>query len=320
MAIVLEAFPKVSRELVVKSGYISTKYSFSYHDNDVLRNLTATPTDSSNSKAAILQIEDGKWHPEENGIIIDCKCAISTPAFLFGPKGLAAQNGGIIGVAIMWMAPDASVRGVERIGSLTKRNSGPCEITGRIKFPSKLLRGTLVLQTILYLKHKGSISEDETHLAQFSGTVLGILDETKVIIDGNGSIFPIHMVKNPIQPLWYVNCSWEDPTRDLFTDDNFCICFNTAYKDFDALRINEGIKGSPLLFEIICSALQILMTKVLNDPSARDATLRGDSELRPGSISSVVNYLIHLHNWTYDPENPDVLAMDIRKSMMKMML
>ena len=41
MAIVLEAFPKVSRELVVKSGYIATKYSFSSHDNGEIRQLSA---------------------------------------------------------------------------------------------------------------------------------------------------------------------------------------------------------------------------------------------------------------------------------------
>ena len=60
----------------------------------------------------------------------------------------------------------------------------------------------------------------------FTGTILGVLDETKVIIDGNGSLFPIHMVSNLTEPLWWVQCNWEDPTQDSFTDDNFLHLFD----------------------------------------------------------------------------------------------
>lgn len=320
MAIVLEAFPKVSRELVVKSGYIATKYSFSFHDNGEIRQLSATPTDSSTSRTAVLKLEDQgcKWHPEDYELIAECKSIITTPAFFFGPNGLA-PNDGIIGVAIMWTAPDASVRGVEQVGELSKKEMGPCEIKGSVRFPPQLLRGTLVMQTVLYLKRRGNVAENEKHLAYFTGTILGVLDETKVIIDGNGSLFPIHMVSNPTEPLWWVQCNWEDPTQDSFTDDNFCIYLNSAHKDFAALNVNEGIKNSPLLMEIICSSLQLLVMKVLNDDVYRDSTIQGNG-LNPGSISSVINYFIHLYSWAYDPVNPDVLARDIRRSMMKMML
>ena len=320
MSIVLEAFPKVSRELVVKSGYIATKYSFSFHDNGEIRQLSATPTDSSTSRTAVLKLEDQgcKWHPEDYDLIAECRSIITTPAFFFGPNGLASNNG-IIGVAIMWTAPDASIRGVEPIGELSKNEMGPCEIRGNVRFPSQLLRGTLVMQTVLYLKRRGNIAENEKHLACFTGTILGVLDETKVIIDGNGSLFPIHMVSNLTEPLWWVQCNWEDPTQDSFTDDNFCIYLNSAHKDFAALNDNEGIKNSPLLMEIICSSLQLLVMKVLNDDVYRDNTIQGNG-LNPGSISSVINYFIHLYSWAYDPGNPDVLARDIRRSMMKMML
>lgn len=320
MAIILEAFPKVSRELVVKSGYIATKYSFSFHDNGEIRFLSSTPTDSSTSKTAVLKLEDQgcKWHPEGNELIVECKSIITTPAFFFGPKGLA-PNDGIIGIAIMWAAPDANVRGVEKIGELTKGEMGPCEINGRVRFPAQLLRGTLVMQTVLYLKKRGDVAENEKHLARFTGTILGVLDETKVIIDGNGSLFPIHTVSNPTDPLWWVLCNWEDPTQDSFTDDNFCIYLNSAHKDFAALNVNEGIKNSPLLMEIICSSLQLLIMKVLNDDVYRDNTIQGNG-LQPGSISAIINYFIRSYSWVYDPNNPELLAMSIRKSVMKKML
>ena len=298
MAIVLEAFPKISRGLITKSGYIATKYSFSFHDNGEIRSLTSTPTDSSTSKTTVLQLEDQgcKWHPEDHELIAECKSIITTPSFFFGPGGLSAADGGVIGVAIMWMAPDASIRGVQQIGEFTKKTIGPYEVKGIIHYPSKTLRGMLTMHTILYIKDRGNVTDEEKHLAHFSGTVLGVLDETKVVIDGNGSLFPIHMVSNPTDPLWWIQCNWEDPTQDAFSDDYFCIYLNSAHRDYAALNVNEGIKNSPLLLEIICSSLQLLIMKVLNDNVYRDETIHGGSSLRPGSISSVINYFIHTYN------------------------
>ncbi len=317
MAIVLEAFPKVSRELVLKSGYISTKYVFSFMDNGEKRELKSSPTDSSTSKMTVLKLEDPgcKWHPENYELMVECKSIINTPSFFFGRDGVAADDG-VIGAAIMWMAPDASVRGVEKIGEFSKKTTGPCEISGKVLFRSQLLRGTVLLQTILYLKNPGRASKQEKHLAQFTGTILGVLDETKLIIDGNGSMFPIHTVPSATEPLWWVTCNWEDPTQDVFTDDNFCLYLNSAHKDYGSLNANDGIKNSPLLMEIICSAIQLLIIKVLNDDVYKDATIKG-TDLRPGSISSVVNYLIHAYNLKYDHDNPEALAMDIRRSIMK---
>ena len=319
MAILLEAFPKVSRELVVKAGYIASKYSFSFRDNGEIRNLESSPTDSSTSKTSVLKLDDPgcKWHPEEYELVAECKCIINTPMFFFGPSGLASCDG-TIGIAILWMAPDASIRGVERIGELTRSMCAPCEISGKVCFPAKMLRGTLSMQTILYLKDRGNAKEDEKHLARFTGTILGVLDETKVIIDGSGSMFPIHMVNNPTEPLWWVQCNWEDPTQDAFSDDNFCLYLNAAHKDFASLNVNEGVKNSPLLMEIFCASIELLVVKVLGDEDYSEQTKQGNN-LRPGSISSVINYFIHLHNWKYDKDNPEALAMDIRRSLMKMM-
>ncbi len=317
MAIVLEAFPKVSRELIVKTGYISSKYVFSFRDHGENRKLDAVPTDASNSRSAVLQMEDpaGKWHPEEYGLSVRCRSIINTPSFLFGPNGLAAYDGSEIGLAVMWMAPDSSIRGIETIGVIRSEDIYPCIVEKEFGFRPKLLRGDLIMQTILYLKKKGNQSEKEKHLAQITGTILGVLDETKVIIDGNGSMFPIRTMQNPTEPLWWVYCGWEDPTQDKFSDDNFCIYLNSAHKDYGALNANEGIKNSPLLMEILCSAVQILIMKVLNDTAYSYDTIHGHN-LKEGSVSSVVNYFYHAYKWSYDKDDPEKLASSIRKTLM----
>lgn len=320
MAITLNAFPKISRELIVKSGYISTKYNFSFHDNGISRELHSSVTDSSTSKTAVLKLEDQgcKWHPEDHELVAECRNIFTTPLFFFGPKGIV-PNDGTLGIAIMWMAPDTSIRGIEPVGEMRRNTPAPYEIRGEIKFPEKMLRGTLILQTVLYLKDRGKVEDDEKHLAHFTGTILGVMDETKVIIDGNGSLFPIHTVYSPTEPLWWVRCNWEDPTQDAFNDDNFCIYLNSAHKDFALMNVNEGMKGSPLLMEIICSAVQLLVMKVLGDSIYVDDTIHGNN-LKAGSVSSVINYFINLYGWVYDRETPEALAMDIRRTLMKKVL
>ena len=319
MAVILEAFPKMSRNLLVKTGYNSAIYSFKYKYQGEERDLTTTTADTSTSRAAVLQLSDQAchWHPETSNFIISSKCTINVPFFLFGEKGLAAADGGVIGVALMWMMPDASQRGVVPIGELTQKTKGPCEISGEIVFAPKELRGTLIIQTVLFLKEAGNPIGTERYQAQQPGTILGVLDETRVIIDGNGSLFPIHEVSAPNEPLWWVRCEWDDPLEDAFVDDNFCIYLNTAHKDYSALNVNEGLKNSSLLMEILCASLQILIMKVLNDDTARDATIQG-SGIVEGSVSSMVNYFLHTFKVNYDQNNPEALAIDIRKAMMKM--
>lgn len=316
MAVILEAFPKMSRELFVKIGCSSMLFKFFYTLHGENHELKITTTDTSTSRTAVYQLTDPgcQWHPEHHNLIIEFKCIINMPKFLFGKNGLAAEDGGVIGVAVMWMLPDSSIRGVTLLGEL-RNESIPARISGTVKFEKQQLRGTLILQTILFLKERGNPKGIEKYQASQTGTILGGLDETRVIIDGNGSMFPIQEKASPTDPLWWVICDWEDPTEDKFTYDNFCVFLNTAHENYTDLNANKGLKNSPLLMEIICSALQILITKVLMDPAAKDATING-KDLQPGSISSVVNYLLHVYDWHFDFKNPEKLSMDIRKSMM----
>lgn len=318
MTVLLEAFPKMSHDLLVKTGYSSAVYQFYYRYHGEERQLEATTSDTSTSKASVLQLTDPAchWHPDTCNLIIRGKCVMNVPGFLFGEKGLAASDGGIIGIAVSWMNPDASQRGVVPVSEITKGSPAPCEINGEIVFQKEQLRGTLILQTILYLKKKGKSEGLEIYQASEEGTVLGVLDETRVIIDGNGSLFPIHEVSAPNEPLWWVRCEWNDPLEDSFTDDNFCIYLNRAHKDYTALNVNEGIKNSALLMEILSSSLQLLIMKVLNDETAKEATLQGN--VIEGSVSAMVNYFIRVFDIGYDIDYPETLAIDIRKALAKM--
>lgn len=317
MAVVLDAYPKLTKALLVKTGYLSTEYYFFYHKNGIRMDLTKKTSDSSTSRTAVIQLEDptATWHPEIYELCAEVRCEFHVPVFLFGDHGVAAADGGVLGVAIRWMAPDSGERGVIPVGEMTKGSSVPCIIRSCITFPARKLRGTLVLDTIIYVKNAGNPKGAERFQAHIQGTVLGVLDDTRVIIDGNGSVFPVHEVSASTEPLWYVRCDWADPLEDKFTEENFCLFLNNAHKDFASLNVNEGMAKSPLLMEIICSSLQMLITKVMSDVAAAQAIRTGE-DLVPGTIAAVVYYFMRKYGWSYDADYPEKLATDIRKSMM----
>ena len=55
-------------------------------------------------------------------------------------------------------------------------------------FERGTLRGSLKLQTILYLKDAGTPKESEKYFAQQTGTILGVLEQEEFFVDGNGSV------------------------------------------------------------------------------------------------------------------------------------
>lgn len=318
MSILLEAFPKLSHGLLSKIGYLPATYSFQYHYGNERRRLKSVTADTSNTRNSILQLQDEtcQWHPETCDLIAGYENRISVPKFLFGENGLAARDGGVLGLALIWKDSRACQRGVIPIGEIGPWDIQPISFKAEVPFPAGTLRGNLVLQTVLYLKERGNPEERESFQASQTGTILGILDETTVIIEGNGSLFPIYEVYSPNQPLWWVRCEWENPLEDSFTEDNFCLYLNTAHRDYSALIGSENLKNSALLLEIISSALQILITKVLDDDTARESTIQGKN-LVTGSVSSMVHYLLYVFDIVYDPDSPELLAMNIRSSLEK---
>lgn len=315
---ILETFPKLTHEIQLKIGYIPADYEFYYTFHGERMNLTAEKSDSSTSKSTEIKLTDpvGKWHPETQELKIDINFLITTPMFLFGENGLVPKDGGRIGIAVIWTDPDGNERGVFKLGELNSNAPGPLTINQTVRFPKQLLRGMLSMKTVLYLKEKGNPVGREIFQAKEPGTILGELDMTRVIIDGNGALFPIHEVSSINEPLWWVSCTWTDATEDTFTEDNFCLYLNTANKEYSELNSNNGIRESALLQEIICHAIETLITKAMQDDEVLNG-VRAKQHFIPGTIADMVEYLLYKFDLQYDSDNPEIFAKDVRRALMR---
>lgn len=307
MSIRVNLFPMLDKVLYEKIGYFSKNFQFYYHKDGYEIDLDNEANQSSGQTQSIIQLNDSscQWYADIYDLCFKRICVIKNANFLFGINGIANEDA-VIGIAVMWTSKTSSQRGIFEIGEIRKNDSNKTfDIKG--SFPPGQLKGIVIIETIIYLKEP-SVSKDGI-FAKSSGTILGILDTTTIIMDGNGSVFPIVEVKELSKPLWYVDCSWSDPLVDGFDEDNVKLCINTAHPSYNSLKLEEGFKESAFLREILAGAMQ---TIVLNAMWGNywDEIIKGES-IEEGSIGQAINYFITTFGW--DTSSPERLASSIRK-------
>jgi hypothetical protein len=308
MNIPLKLFPVVTQDIIDKIGFESSNYEFEYLNDGVRSRLNVEPVDSQSIiKEYLINDDRCEWTAEQHDLCIRRKLVLNNPGLLFGENRIACKNTEL-GLALLWTSKTSNQRGVKIISGFkysNKRLFSELEYT----FPSGHLRGSANLQIVLFIKTPGKPTQNEGYLANDSGIILGTLDESKILIDGNGSVFPIVEAYEVSQPLWWVTCDWNDPIDDSFDEENISICLNKAHVDFPLLKLDEGLKGSPMLLDIIADAIQIIIQKV-KESGSWEAVIKGEN-LEPGSVAEAVHYFITTFNWDYS--SPEKLALTIRR-------
>lgn len=310
MSIELNFFPMITETMFDSIGFKATCYEFEYSYEGIKNKLEALPMDGQSHRNEYLQISDNKceWVPDKHDLCFQRKYTIDNPKLLFGKYGIACENSEL-GIALLWTSKSSSQRGAKVISGFRQQMDKPVSFRIKASFPPGQLKGSISLQTIIYLKTPGTLKQSERHLANNPGTILGILDEYIIIIDGNGSVFPIVEVSLPSEPLWWVSCDWSDPLVDSFDEENVKIILNKAHPNYKFLKLEDGLKESPMLFDIIASAIQIIIQAVKGSDEWSDIVEGKNMEL--GSIGHAVNYFITTFKW--DPYSPENLARSIRK-------
>ena len=237
MSEALNFYPTLSESQLANIGYTTDVLEFSYTENYEEFPLTLEKA-NENLRNFSAKIKDDRctWYPETHDLHIHKKCKMLAAYSIFGIGGIAASTS-TVGIALRWISSKSDERGVIPFGTITRVD---CATAFELdhKFEKGKLKGSLKLQTVLYLKSAGICNEDEMYFAQQPGTILGILDQAEVYIDGNGSIFPIVSIDAPGKALWTVfyndTC---DPLHDLFDEENVEIRLNRAHPAYESLKI-----------------------------------------------------------------------------------
>jgi hypothetical protein len=311
MTSLINFYQTITPSLKNRIGFEGTSYSFSYLKDYEIYQLSTDSIEGQENRDNHLYLQDplNYWDADKNNLSVNRKGIINNTNFLFGPNGVAGQDS-IIGIALSWFSKSSNQRGIIPVAEVIY-GSNSVEFDIQNTFNPGQLKGKVTLELIIYLKQNGGTLYP--NLANKNGTILGVLDSYILVIDGNGSMFPILEVKDPSQPLWWVSCQWTDPLSDSFSEENVSIILNTGHKFSKLLNSEYNLGSSPLLIEIISSAIQIIISKAKE--SGVWENIETGEGVEPGSIGQAIYYFIQTFGW--DVSSPERLARSIREDLEK---
>ena len=305
-------YPVLSDQTVRKLVPEAVSRSFSYFDDEEEYGLDLkNKTDDKSDFSAELNDPRCIWAPETHGLILHGKVRINEPECLFGEKGVVCRNA-TIGIAEQWISVKSDMRGTIPVGEFSIA-SGTTEFEYMHRFEKSILKGSVVIQLVFYLKKSGIANEGEKHLCNYTGTILGITDVCQIYIDGSGSLFPVASVYEPGGPLWSVYYDeTADPFQDMFDSEHVEIRLNEAHPNYKQLKIETSLKESPLFLEVISTSLLIIIE------SAKEAlgpdwnsVVDGTVEIKEGTIAEAIRYFVMKLGW--DISGPNHLSQSIHR-------
>lgn len=271
-------------------------YSFFFPYNGNMADL-AVKVDEFNS-FYMLEDENSDWTPDKYPLHYKRELTIYNPSSLYGSgeKAIAAKNAKI-GLALRWTSKGSKRRGAIKISNI------PCQEESIVipiigSFPASDLYGEITLSLIIYISESGVIEEGEEIYANTVGDILGEIDSLTIILDGYGSSMPIYECSIKGGNLWSVNCNWQDPAIDPFSQ-TVSIYLNKSselYKFID--RRNKKNYNKAMLHQIIASA----MAAIIENLRSKDRDFKCLEEFEEGSVAQAIKYFCDKHQW--DITNP----------------
>lgn len=301
-------YPVLTSNLIEKAGIETEQTEISYLDDGDYYPLSIEDKDGDDQKfSARLSDVRCVWSADTHNLILKKAGSIQHPDLLFGKDGIVPHDANI-GIAGIWSSKRSDLHGTIQYGKFGMRVNA-FNFDQEYRFESGELRGSLHFKLVLYLKEAGQPYAEETHLANQTGIILGIIEEFDLIIDGSGSVFPIYYVNESDRPLWWVNFSSTEPFEDAFDDQNVVLYLNQAHPSYGELKINDSLRESPLFLEVISSALYIIVQSVKELVNEDWEDIEAGEDLEQGTIAEAISYFINKLGW--DTSSPVKLALSI---------
>lgn len=311
MANTISLYPTLNDRLKSKI-ILNTDLQFYFSQGQSKKKLHKIELDD-NSNIFKLSDASGIWNCKENDFGIKIQCSIKHPNLLYGEEGIACENA-TLGIAIQWTSPSSKQRGAFKIGKIPNTTE-QLNIANNHTFPKSSLRGTINFKILIFIESIGTPSENEIFLANTPGIILWESNKNTLVLDGEGTIFPIYEINNPQKPLWYLECDWDDPNIDLFSD-SVSIFINRAHKNYKFLDNKSKVYNEQLLIEIFSSAYNIILNKLKEDNEFDFATHKSNANI--GSVTNAIIYLIETRDWNIS--TPEQSSETLRKDLEKRIL
>jgi len=256
MSNLLESFPTLNNSLIEKSGFKVNEIKIDYLKDNTARKLVLTPIEENEY---FLDDEFGTWTPLENNLNINMKCTILDKNILFNEEYGVANKNSSLGIAVNYYCRKTNKNISKKIVEIKYDENEPkLNFDINLSFNKGELANKLGIKLILYVDK----SFENDIFANSSGSILGVYRKLEIYIEGRGSLFPIKIIEDKSQPLWFAEFNFIDINEDLFEESNICLYLNKAHKDFKWLN-TEGATITPLMREIISEFIALFIEDII---------------------------------------------------------
>lgn len=225
-----------------------------------------------------------QWDPKNKGIFMSFEINFRDSTGLFGRSNYVFEDAKV-GVGITWQSEGSKYRHCIKFGDITHYNK---DITfKKTNVYIENFSSNTTFSIILYISKPGNCGGN-AYFANEKGMVLCEEPLWTVILDGEGSIFPIFDYEDPNGPLWSYDVDVDDITEEPFDRQHISIKLNKLHNSYRFLNYNDESFNESFFKEIIASAMTMIIIKLRENEI--DGTFDFKKSYEKGSILSVLKF------------------------------
>lgn len=279
----ISLYRKMTNDLLGKVGINISTPEFKYMNEKEKKEIIL-----NESFDGILTINeyDSMWSPSENDLEVSQLFRFENPSVLFGEAGVTMPMNKI-GLAVHLHSKTSNFQKTLNVGTI-RNTENTEEIRFYHHFPPASLRGDIKLDFFLYLKE--STESFNQHAAKV-GMILseGDIENIEIVIDGDGSAFPMSEFQDKSGPLWRLEKNWVEANIDTFDSSNINLSLNTAHPLFRQIKDGKTAVSRALMGDIMVQAMSMIIQEVI---IIERNSIEDTNDALPESILMAVQYWV----------------------------
>ena len=267
---------------------------------------------SDDKELTIIDLEDGSIHLDEwtaeHELTVEITLEASSLKSLKTACSKIIRKNAECSIVIRWSSKGSMQSGWSSDTiNLFENINKPRTVS--MKLDKGSLRDTLTIETAVIISKSSSedTAAEEAYRCNIQGAIIGYISHPSVIrVDGSGSVFPVYPTSDLSEkdPLWQLECGWDDCRYSTFGKEHVSILINTAHADCP----NEWKEGnnerilSPLSKNIIRDAIGTLLIHVKYEEDGNAwKSIEGSHDVNSADFEkgSIAHALWHFFN-TYE--------------------
>ncbi len=239
---------------------------------------------TSNKKIFQLVDDDYEWNPKEQSLFLTLKIKMNNVSSLFGKSGSCYKDA-TLGVGLVWKPEKSRIKRCKKLFEIDSSNNSIDCIVKDIELPN--ISSNVDFNIVIYISKPGSV-DGNPFFANEEGMILYSELLWTIIMEGNGSIFPVYEIEDEGGPIWSYYCDVIDITDEPFDREHIEIRINTKHPSYSMVHPKSPTYSQAYVNEILSSALAVI---ILDLRSKQENNLIDLSEeCERGSILEALKY------------------------------